>query len=338
MEDQRFRILCVDDEPDILDAIRRTFRKHYDVVAADSGRAAIELLGTTRVDLIICDQRMPDVTGDQVLKFARETQPEAIRILLTGYSDMESLINAVNEAGIYKYLSKPWEPEMLRLTVVRALETLSLERNLKAAGEQLKQSYMNAVTMLSFACEGKDEDTGFHVQRIQRYTERLALQLGMLGGQAEHMGVMSILHDIGKLSIPDAILKKPGKLDDEEWRIMRMHPEYGVKILGQLPFYEGAREIAGGHHEKWDGSGYPNGLAGDAIPRAARIVHVADVFDALTSRRPYKEAWPLDRALAEMRAQTGKQFDPTVMRAFLELVDGGVIAEIMHTYAGGDEA
>ena len=221
---------------------------------------------------------------------------------------------------------------MLRLTVVRALEALSLQRKLTTASEQLKDSYLNAVTMLSFACEGKDEDTGFHVRRIQFYTEKLALAVGLAPADAEHMGVMSILHDIGKLSIPDAILKKPGKLDAEEWAVMKRHPEYGVKILGDAPFYAVAREIAGGHHENYDGSGYPAGLRGEDIPLSARIVKVADVFDALTSRRPYKEPWTVERALAEIAAQPGGQFDPAVVDALRRIVADGTVAEIMGRY------
>jgi len=329
MEKTRFLLLFVDDEPDMLDTLTRSFRKEYDIVTANSGQAGIDAIKQHDVDLIICDQRMPDLTGDKVLKFAREHRPEAIRVLLTGYSDMESLVNCVNEAGIYKYITKPWEPENLRLTVLRALEALSLERKLNAVSEQLKESYQNAVTMLSFACEGKDEDTGQHVRRIQHFTEKLALAMGQNAIDAEYLGVMSILHDIGKLSIPDAILKKPAKLDDAEWVEMKRHPEYGVKILGEAPYYAKAREIAGGHHENYDGSGYPCGKQGEDIPLSARLVKVADVFDALTSRRPYKEPWTVERAMAEITSQSGRQFDPAVVDALGRIVADGTVAEIM---------
>lgn len=335
MQEEYFRLLFADDEPDMLDTLRRSFRKYknYNILTVDSGRAAIELLGHTTVDLIISDQRMPDITGDKVLKFAREHQPEAIRILLTGYSDMETLVKCVNEAGIYKYLTKPWEPEMLRLTVDRALESLSLERRLKVATEKLREAHVNAVSMLCFACEGKDEDTGFHVQRIEEYSERLALELAFTPSEAKHLGAMSRLHDIGKLSTPDAILKKPGKLDDDEWVIMKRHAENGVKILGDLSFYGLAREIAGGHHENFDGTGYPGGLRAEEIPLAARIVKVTDVFDALTSRRPYKEPWSIEQATEQLRFQAGQMFDPLVVAAFLALMDRGVIQDIIRRYS-----
>jgi putative two-component system response regulator len=328
----RFTVLVVDDEEDIVDSLYRAFRKDYRVVTATSGEAAVELLNSQSVDLVISDQRMPGMTGDEVLRVARTVQPEAVRILLTGYSDLESLVKCVNEAGIYKYLTKPWEPEQLKMTVSRALEHLDVSRKLKLAAEQLEEAYQDAVTMLSIACEGKDEDTGVHVQRVQHYTEALAGQMGLTAEAARHMGVMSILHDVGKLNIPDAILKKPARLDEAEWGVMQNHAEHGVRILGSNAFYAEAREIAGGHHENWDGSGYPKGLAGAAIPLSARIVKVADVFDALTSRRPYKEPWPLDKVLALLVEESGRQFDPAVVEAFVRLHEAGVIVGIMDRF------
>ena len=334
MSEEKFKILCVDDEPDIVSTLRRAFRKDYDVVTATSGLEGIELIKTQPFDLIISDQRMPGVTGDALLKFAMETQPEAIRILLTGYSDMESLVKCVNDAGIYKYISKPWEPEMLRLTVVRALESLALKRKVDRFAAELKKGYIDVVTMLSVACEGRDQDTGFHVLRVQNYTEQLALAMGLSAEDADHFGLMSILHDIGKLYIPDIILKKPAKLDDTEWDHMQRHAEYGTKILGDNPFFAIAREIAGSHHEKFDGSGYPNGLKGNEIPLSARIVAVADVFDALTSRRPYKEPWPLEKAVATIQSQAGLHFDPEVVNCMSVLYEKGIIQNIMQSYHG----
>jgi putative two-component system response regulator len=331
---EKFRILCVDDEPDIVSTLRRAFRKDYDVVTATSGMEGIELIKMQPFDLIISDQRMPGVTGDALLKFAMERQPEAIRILLTGYADMESLVKCVNDVGIYKYISKPWEPEMLRLTVVRALESLALKRKVAYFAAELKKGYVDVVTMLSVACEGRDEDTGFHVLRVQHYTEQLALAMGVSAEDAEHMGLMSILHDIGKLYIPDIILKKPAKLDDTEWELMQRHAEFGVKILGDNPFFAIAREIAGGHHEKYDGSGYPNGLKGNDIPLSARIVAVADVFDALTSRRPYKEPWSVEQAIATIQSQACLHFDPAVVSSMNVLLEKGVIQNIMQSFHG----
>lgn len=332
MQQEKFKLLFVDDETDILDSLKRAFRRDYEIHTASSGAEGIEMLKTEQFDLIISDQRMPDVTGDAVLKFAMQAQPDAIRILLTGYSDMESLVRCVNEAGIYKYISKPWEPENLRLTVVRALESLSLTRKLDEAAGHLKSAYLDAVTMLSVACEGKDEDTADHVRRVQYYTEALALEMGIAPDNAAHMGVMSILHDIGKMYIPDVILKKPGKLDASEWEVMKRHAEFGVRILGDNPFYEIAREIAACHHENVDGSGYPKGLKGDEIPLSARIAKTADIFDALTSRRPYKEPWSVEKALAWMDVQSGTQLDAEVVQGFHRINAQGLVAEIMQKF------
>ena len=332
MSNETFTLLFIDDEPDIVSSLKRSFRRGFNVITATSGSEGIEIIKSQPVDLIISDQRMPDITGDQVLAIAKEVQPDAVRILLTGYSDIEALTNCVNEAQIYKYLTKPWEPEQLRLTVVRALESLSLQRKLNHKTNELDQAYKDAVTMLSVACEGKDEDTGYHVQRVQFYTEALALECGIDPVDAEHMGIMSILHDTGKLFVPDAILQKPAKLDTDEWLIMKNHPANGARILGDNPFYAIARDIAVSHHENYDGTGYPAGLKGDDIPLSARIAKVADVFDALSSKRPYKDPWPIEKTLDLLQNGAGSEFDPAIIKHFMKLYEAGKITEIMKDY------
>jgi len=327
-----YTLLFVDDEQDILDSLYRSFRKGYNVIRCNSGEQAIDTLNQTPVDLILCDQRMPELTGTEVLTHANQVQPEAIRILLTGYSDLDSLVECVNQAQIYKYISKPWEPEALRLTVTRALESLQTQRQLKTTQQELKDAYLHAITMLAVACEGKDETTGNHVLRVQHLTEALAKTLNIPNEEAYHMGIMSILHDVGKIYIPDAILKKEGKLTDEEWDVMRCHAEYGGKILGDHPYFIVAKEIAVGHHENFDGSGYPKGLHGDEIPLSARIAKVADTFDALTTARPYKQAWQIDQALDWMREKSGSMFDPVVIDALFTLYEQGNLQKILHTF------
>ena len=318
-------ILLVDDDPNVLATLARSFYKGYKVLLANGGVAAIDLLNEHLVDLIICDQRMPEITGDQVLSHALQVQPEAIRILLTGYTDIDSLQININDAHIYKYITKPWDPSELDFVVVRALESVTLKRNLEMTREQLEMVYKDTVMMLCLAAEGKDHDTSSHLYRIQHYTETLAIALGADNAAAKHMGLMSMLHDVGKLATPDAILKKPGKLTDEEWLIMKEHPLAGARILGNNPFYEIAREIAIGHHENFDGSGYPNGLASDDIPLSARIVRLVDAFDALTTQRPYKEAWVIDDALTYIGSQSGIMFDPSMVIVLQKLVDDGLL-------------
>ncbi len=327
--DKPYTLLFVDDEQDILDSLYRSFRKDHNIIRCNSGEQAIDTLNHTPIDLIICDQRMPEVTGAEVLTHACQVQPEAIRILLTGYSDLNSLVECVNQAQIYKYISKPWEPEALRLTVTRALESLHLNRQLKSTQQELEDAYLHAVTMLAVACEGKDETTGNHVRRVQYFTESLAKELNFSNEQAIHMGVMSILHDVGKIYIPDAILKKEGKLTEEEWVVMKRHAEYGGKILGDHPYFTIAKEIAVAHHENFDGSGYPKGLNGNEIPMSARIAKVADTFDALTTTRPYKQAWSIEQALEWMHEKSASMFDPVVINALTNLADQGELQKIM---------
>lgn len=321
-------LLLVDDDPDVLATLTRSFRKGYKTLSANGGEEGIEFLNMHPVDLIICDQRMPNVSGDQVLSHALQVQPDAIRILLTGYADVESLLTCVNDAHIYKYVTKPWDPAELNLTVVRALEALVLKRNLDTAREQLETAYKDAVVMLCLAAEGKDQDTSSHLYRVQHYTEALAVAMGVDKETAAHMGLMSMLHDIGKLATPDAILKKPDKLTAEEWEIMREHPLNGVRILGNNPFYETAREISAGHHENYDGTGYPHGLSGDDIPLSARIVKLADVFDALTTNRPYKKPWPMETALTHIESHAGIMFDPAMVVELKNLFIDGTLTRI----------
>lgn len=325
-------LLLVDDDPDVLATLTRSFRKGYKTLSANGGEEGIAFLNMHPVDLIICDQRMPHISGDQVLSHALQIQPDAIRILLTGYADVESLLTCVNEAHIYKYVAKPWDPAELNLTVVRALEALVLKRDLDAARDQLESAYKDAVVMLCLAAEGKDQDTSSHLYRVQHYTEALAIAIGIDSGTAAHMGLMSMLHDIGKLATPDAILKKPDKLTAEEWDIMREHPLAGVRILGNNPFYETAREISAGHHENYDGSGYPNGLKGDTIPLSARIVKLADVFDALTTQRPYKQPWSMKDALMHIESHSGVMFDPAMVEELKKLFDDGTLRRIKSAF------
>jgi putative two-component system response regulator len=325
-------LLIVDDDSDVLSTLTRSFRKGYKTLSAPGGAEAIAILNEQPVDLIICDQRMPNVGGVEVLSHALKVQPEAIRILLTGYTDVESLLSCVNDAHIYKYVTKPWVPDELNLSVVRALESLDLKHELDEARGLLESAYKDAVIMLCLAAEGKDQDTSSHLYRVQHYTEALAIGMGVDEKEAAHMGLMSMLHDIGKLATPDDILKKPDKLTDEEWRIMRKHPMAGVRILGLNPFYELAREISAGHHENFDGTGYPNKLCGEDIPLSARIVKLADVFDALTTRRPYKEPWLVEMALENIESFSGTMFDPAIVYQFKQLYFNGTLERIKNAH------
>jgi len=329
---EKYTVLFVDDEPDIVATLYRYFRQEYRCLRATGGAEAIELLNNEKIDLLLCDQRMPEVTGDQVLAHAYNVQPDSMRILLTGYADFESLVKSVNDGQMYRYVAKPWDHEDLKMTLQQALETLQLKRDLVFAKQQIESSYHNAINMLCVASEGKDEDTASHIQRVRFYTQQLASLCGYSEKEAAHMGAMSILHDIGKLFVPDDILKKPGPLTDDEWVIMKKHPEFGVKILGDEAFYQQAKEISLGHHENYDGSGYPSGLKGEAIPLAARIVKLADVFDALTTKRPYKEPWSNEDTMVFIKEKSAIMFDPELVEKMLNLYRDGTLQDIQQRF------
>jgi putative two-component system response regulator len=189
--------------------------------------------------------------------------------------------------------------------------------------EVLRQTRLNIVQALGMAAEYKDNETGLHVIRMSHFSRIIALEAGFSPDEAEELLHAAPMHDVGKIGIPDAILQKPGKLDENEWLIMQKHPEIGAQIIGEhnASMLQMARRIALGHHEKWDGSGYPAGLAGDDIPIEARIVAIADVFDALTSVRPYKKAWTVEDAVALIREQSGRHFDPQLVECFIRRLD-----------------
>jgi PAS domain S-box-containing protein/putative nucleotidyltransferase with HDIG domain len=204
----------------------------------------------------------------------------------------------------------------------------ALERKVRQRTEDLHAANLDAIYMLAVASEAKDADTGRHVRRIQRFAEALARRLGIGERESHGIGYSAVLHDVGKIHVPDEILKKPGPLDDAERFVMKQHTLFGERILSKRPFFERARRIARSHHENWDGSGYPDGLSGDRIPLEARIVRVADVYDALTTNRVYKQAWPSDQAIAFMCESRGTLFDAEGVRAFKALVDSGEIAKL----------
>ncbi|MBF6599461.1 MAG: diguanylate cyclase [Dehalococcoidia bacterium] len=212
--------------------------------------------------------------------------------------------------------------------IAPSLQIAALHVELKHSYDELKEAHLEAILRLAYAAEARDPYTGRHLHRIRAFSGALASEMGLQGEDLEQLGYGAVVHDLGKLRIPDSILIKAGELSDDEWKVMKRHPEYGAEFLGSSSFYDVAREVAMHHHERWDGSGYPRGLTGEEIPLVARIVSVADVYDALTSDRPYKVAWPPERALAELLQMRGKSLCPHSVDAFLRLWNNGTIAAI----------
>lgn len=311
--DQRKRLLVVDDEPTNLHVVRQILQDEYRLLFATDGAKALQL-AQQKPDLILLDVMMPGLDGYSVCERLK-TDPVTARIpviFVTALSESADEERGFALGGV-DYIVKP-----LRAAVVRArVRThLSLVR-----ADELHASRLQIVQRLGRAAEYKDNETGKHVIRMSLYAKALAQALGCGAEWIDDLHNAAPMHDVGKIGIPDAVLLKPGSLDEREWDIMRSHPKVGAEIIGdhEFPMLKMAQTIALTHHEKWDGSGYPQGLAGLDIPLESRIVALADVFDALTTVRPYKAAWDVDDALAYMQEQAGRHFDPELIAVFMTL-------------------
>lgn len=321
------RILVVDDEPANLRLLQRVLGDDYRTFAASSGAEALKILQGEEISLIITDQRMPHMSGVELLERSLDVRPHAIKILLTGYTDVEALIDAINQGHIYKYIPKPWDADDLRLTVKRALESYDLARrndilvkDLQKAISQLEDISMGVIRALANALDAKCDYTSGHSLRVGRYAALIGKALGLGQEQQKELEVAGILHDIGKIGVPEAILWKPDKLTPEEQKIMALHPVRSAQIIGNLPALQGIKDLVLHHHEYLDGSGYPDHLKGEDIPLGSRIVLVADAYDAMTSDRPYRKAIGHEKAGIELRKHAGKQFDEKVVDALLSVV------------------
>ncbi|MCK8109019.1 two-component system response regulator [Pseudoalteromonas sp. A3] len=310
------RILIVDDEPANLKVMREVLGNQYRMSFAKSGAAALALLEKEQPKLILLDIMMPDMNGFEVCEILKSTPAlsHIPIIFVTALGDESDEFKGF-ELGAVDYITKPISPAIVRARVKTHLSLVQ--------AEQLKQAHVDLVHRLGRAAEYKDTDTGEHIARMSQYSKLLALEFGMGEQQAELLRQAAPMHDVGKIGIPDAILLKPGRLTPDEFDHMKQHAAIGAQILANSssPLLQLAHKLALEHHEKWDGSGYPNGLKGEHISVEGRIVAIADVFDALTSKRPYKEAWGVEEALEHMQAQAGKHFDPHLINLFVNKLD-----------------
>lgn len=301
-----------------------------EVSGATNPRQGLEMVESGRFDLLLLDMRMPEMDGIEFMNRLRaDDRPDRPAVIvLTAQTDEETR-RAALAAGARDFINKPfklWElTQRVRNTLEiqilyrRAREFNSvLEATVEERTRELRETQLDIVRRLATAAEFRDNETGQHIIRMSGVAHRIALAAGLPEKEAADIRDAAPLHDIGKIGIPDAILLKCGKLDPEEWEIMKRHAEFGGQILDGAvsPQIDLAREIALTHHEKWDGSGYPRGLAGEAIPISGRIVAIADVFDALTCARPYKKAWPVEEAVSYVVAGAGTHFDPALVDAF----------------------
>ncbi|NVD69145.1 response regulator [Duganella sp. BJB1802] len=306
-------ILAVDDEAGNLQLLRHILQDQYRLLFAKDGPRALELARQEQPQLILLDVMMPGMTGYEVCRQLKADEATAAIpvIFVTALSDASDEVVGF-EAGAVDYITKPVSPPIVR---ARVRTHLSLVRV-----DELARSRLEIVQRLGLAAEYKDNETGLHVIRMSHYSRILARAAGMSEAEADDLLHAAPMHDVGKIGIPDSILRKPGPLDPDEWRVMQTHATIGGDIIGSHArgMLAMAHQVAMTHHEKWDGSGYPHGLAGEQIPLVGRIVAIADVFDALTSARPYKPEWPLEKAVEHLRQQRGKHFDGQLVDLFLE--------------------
>lgn len=331
--DVRSRILIVDDEPEITSILHDLFASLYDCATAGSAEEAIEQLRVNTYDLVVSDITMPGMSGLELIPRVKSMSPNTVVVMVSGMQTVESAIDALR-LGAFDYVMKPFDLRQVEAVVKRALEHQDLimakqryEDHLEELVEQrtaeldhalnsLEDAYRSTLRALTAALETRDLETHGHSERVVSYSLRLGRAYGLNSAKMKALEFGSLLHDIGKIGVPDLILRKPAKLTEEEWVLMREHPVHGQMILRGIEFLSGAALVVGQHHEKWDGSGYPLGLTGEEIDICARIFSVADAYDAITSDRVYRKGKPYEDAAKELDVWAGKQFDPAVVEAF----------------------
>lgn len=352
-----YHILVVDDEPMIREILRETLEQDgHRVTEAENGKVACERIESVAFDLILTDVKMPVMDGFTLMKNLGDLTDQIPVVVITSFGDIDVAVDAIR-LGAYDYVVKPFNISQVSLSVRRALErrrlllenlqykkslehkvvekTIDLIRKNKKLEQQakllegllrdLRESYEATLDAMVSAIESRDCETKHHCRRVQAYAVMLAQKLAVPAEELMDISYGALLHDVGKIGVPDSILLKPGKLTEEEWKTMRSHTQIGYQMISRVKFLKGAAEIVRYHHERWDGGGYPEGIAGVDIPRGARIFSIIDTFDAITSKRPYKEALPIQVARDEIKKCSGTQFDPAIVDAFLKIPDQELI-------------
>lgn len=322
----RRTLLLVDDEPSNLHVLKQILQDDYQLLFAKDGATALEICEKQQPDLVLLDVMMSVMSGYDVCMSLKQNSKTA-RIPVIFVSAMTETMNEAYgfEVGGVDYITKPLSPVIVKARVATHLSLVNTV--------ELHETRLQIIQRLGRAAEYRDNETGLHVIRMSHYARLLALEVGFSEQTADVLFNAAPMHDIGKIGIPDHILLKPGKLDANEWEVMKKHAAIGAEIIGDddSQLMQTARIIALTHHEKWNGSGYPNGLRGEAIPLVGRIVAVVDVFDALTTERPYKKAWSVESAIELIQRESGQHFDPQLVALFVELLPK--MLEIKHCWA-----
>jgi putative two-component system response regulator len=322
------RVLIADDDSAVRRVLRDTLKPlRPELREAGDGVAAVKAFDDWRPDAVLCDLQMPRMDGLGVLRHVRAADDTVAFIILTGAGTTEDAIEALRLQAD-DYLVKPFLIDEVTLAVERAVthrrlirenreHRQHLEERVAAQARQIESLLVEALHALATAIEMRDDYTGGHVERVARYAVATGRELGMDTDDLRHLWVGALLHDVGKIGVPDHILKKPGRLSDEEYEEMKRHPEFGAGIMARSSFLRPGIPAVLHHQERWDGAGYPAGLSGEGISIEGRIIAVVDTYDAISTSRPYRGASPREQALAEIRRCAGTQFDPDVVEAFI---------------------
>ena len=349
-------VLFVDDEVNILKALQRLLRtEDMNVLCASRAVEALDLLEKHPTQVVVTDQRMPEMSGVDFLAHVRERQPEIVRMMLTGYTEMKVAVDAINRGEIYRLITKPWNDDELRATLRQAFDHADLKAEIKRLNQvtreqnfklqdmnrnlegkvrdrtkqlaekhqQLRTAYVQTIRALSEAVDAKDAYTRGHSERVGVYASKIAREMNFPKDVIERVYIAGLLHDVGKIGVRDAVITKPERLTPEEYIEIKAHPEIGYRILEPVEFLRDVAPCVRHHHEWFDGSdrGYPDRLRGDRIPLPSRIILVADTVEAMTSDRPYRKALSLEAVISEIHKYTGTQFDPKVTEPFLRLIE-----------------
>jgi putative nucleotidyltransferase with HDIG domain len=355
LDTQPHTVLFVDDEVNILKAFQRLFRNEpWKVLTASRAREALDILASEPAQVVVTDQRMPEMSGVDLLSAVRERHPDVVRMMLTGYTEINVAVDAINRGAIYRLITKPWNDEELKATIRQAVEQWELRREIQRLNQitreqnfklqdmnrtleakvrertrqlddknrELKDAYVQTIRALAEAVDAKDAYTRGHSERVGVYATKVARELGLARERIERVYIAGLLHDVGKIGIRDAVITKPERLTDVEYEEIKEHPIIGAKILEPIRFLSDVTPCVRHHHEWYDGSsrGYPERLRGEQIPLGSRIILVSDTVEAMTSDRPYRKGLALDVVIAELHKYSGSQFDPACADAMLRLL------------------
>ncbi|DAB27233.1 TPA: two-component system response regulator [Candidatus Gastranaerophilales bacterium HUM_21] len=322
-KNEKHTILLVDDEVNNLQLLRRTLRHDYNILTASNGKEALEIVEGkgSEIALIVSDQKMPEMEGTEFLKRVAGEYPDIVKILLTGHLDVDAIVDSINDCHLYQYIVKPFDPEELKLTIETGIQKFDLVNNKTVILKDLRELFYKTIKLIASALDAKDPYTHGHSLRVTMYSLILAKKLNLDDTTLEEIETAGLLHDIGKIGIPQSILCKPGKLTDEEYEVMKSHPAQAEKMLMGIKKLTVVSNWLRTHHERWDGKGYPYGLKGEEIPISGRIIALADTYDAMTSTRSYRKALSHETAMEEIKRCAGTQFDPVLADLFISCSD-----------------